>query len=115
MEKPKDATEKGPIYGVELIDTLPLGTGPMLQQMPCRDDLERVAERSQRTVAGYEVLLAHYRELLSLARGYEEWEGDLILNGDWSGSYVRMTQAQHDRMLELQAQRNAAIRKVDAI
>jgi hypothetical protein len=104
--------ETGPIYGVELIDDLPLGTGMMRQAMPSRDDLERVMERNQRTVAGYEVLLAHYKELLSLARAYEEWEGDLILNGDWSGNYVTMTQAQHDRMLELQAMRNAAIAKV---
>lgn len=55
--------EKGLIYGVELIEDLPLGTGPMKQAMPSRDDLERVMERNQRTVAGYEVLLAHYQDL----------------------------------------------------
>lgn len=54
--------EKGPIYGVELIDTLPLGkAGGMLQAMPNRDDLRGV--RCARVAAGYEVLLAHYLEL----------------------------------------------------
>lgn len=53
--------QKGPIYGVELIDTLPLDGGEMLQAMPSRVDLERVREVSERTVAGYEVLLEHYR------------------------------------------------------
>jgi hypothetical protein len=62
MPKTKDRIEEGPIYGVPLIDSLPLGEGAMLQAMPTRRDLERVAEMSQRTVAGYEVLLAHYRE-----------------------------------------------------
>lgn len=56
-------TEKGPIYGVPLIDDLPLGTGPMKQAMPSSDDLAAVAEINQRTVAGYEVLLAHYQDL----------------------------------------------------
>ena len=55
--------ETGPIYGVELIDTLPLDGGMMRQQLPSRDDLERVAKISERTVAGYEVLLEHYRRL----------------------------------------------------
>lgn len=59
--------EKGPIYGVELIESLPLG-GAMLQSMPSRADLERVAERSQRTVAGYEVLLANYYSLLEACK-----------------------------------------------
>lgn len=56
--------ETGPVYGVPLIDTLPLGTGGMLQQMPSRHDLEECQKRHQRVVAGYEVLLAHYLELL---------------------------------------------------
>lgn len=52
---------KGPIYEqVELIESLPLGTGSMRQAMPCREDLQLVARVSQRTAAGYEVLLAHY-------------------------------------------------------
>ena len=53
--------EMGPIYGVELIDTLPLGNG-MLQAMPSRDDLLQVKRISERTVAGYEVLLDAYRK-----------------------------------------------------
>ena len=54
-------TEKGPIYGVELIDTLPIGTGSMLQQMPDREDLQATRKFSDRTAAGYEVLLSHWR------------------------------------------------------
>lgn len=53
--------EKGPCYGVDLIDTLPLGNGTMTQAMPSRADLDKVREISERTVAGYEVLLDHYR------------------------------------------------------
>lgn len=56
--------ETGPIYGVKLIDTLPLGTGGMSQQMPSRNDLEDVRQMSQRTAAGYEVLLSHYQQSL---------------------------------------------------
>jgi len=54
-------TERGPVYGVLLIDTLPIGSG-MLQQMPSRYDLEMCRKRSERVVAGYEVLLSHYLE-----------------------------------------------------
>ena len=57
--------EVGPVYGVELIDTLPLGTGCMRQQMPSHDDLKYVRSWSERTVAGYEVLLAHYYDKVS--------------------------------------------------
>jgi hypothetical protein len=49
--------------------------------------------------------------LRAVLKAYEEFEADLILNGDWSGECVRMTQAQHDRMMELQAMRNEALGK----
>lgn len=54
------AKDSGPIYGVRLIRDLPIGTGGMLQAMPSRNDLEQVKTISERTVAGYEVLLSHY-------------------------------------------------------
>lgn len=57
-------TETGPIYNVPLIDTLPLGYGGMWQQLPSRQDLEDVRTMSQRTVAGYEVLMKHYHEAI---------------------------------------------------
>ncbi len=61
------AEQHGPIYGVELIDALPLG-GMMKQAMPSRADLDAVREISERTVAGYEVLLSHWRRtVLALA------------------------------------------------
>lgn len=57
--------EMGPIYGVELLDTLPLWGGPMLQQLPSRNDLELSRRLGDRLAAGYEVLLSHYRRALA--------------------------------------------------
>lgn len=60
----KETGESGPIYGVKLIDSLPIGNGSMMQAMPDRDDLERCRKRGfERVAAGYEVLLAHYKAL----------------------------------------------------
>ncbi len=47
--------------------------------------------------------------LEAVARAYEAWEADVILNGDWSRETVRLTQAHHDRLIEIQAMRNAAL------
>jgi hypothetical protein len=52
------------------------------------------------------------RELLEFAEDHAKWEADLFFNGDWSGSCVRMTQTQHDRMIELQAMRNRAVQEI---
>ena len=70
-------TEKGPIYGVELIEKLPVGESRMMQQMPSQVDLERANDRNHvRLVAGYEVLLDHWRNvcerLKELQDGKEE-------------------------------------------
>ena len=55
--------EVGPIYGVPLIESLPLGVyGGMSQAMPSRADLSDVRQVNERVVAGYEVLLGHYRQ-----------------------------------------------------
>jgi hypothetical protein len=54
--------ERGPIYGVELIDSLPIGTGGFVQAMPSRSDLNQARRTGDRLVAGYEVLLRHYSE-----------------------------------------------------
>lgn len=57
---PKDydmTKEQGPVYGVPLIDTLPLGTGGMLQQMPSQSNLHQCRKLNERVVAGYEVLM----------------------------------------------------------
>ena len=53
-------SECGLIYGGELLDSLPLDGG-CRQQLPSADDLRRVRKVSERTVAGYEVLLEHFR------------------------------------------------------
>lgn len=52
------ANERGPLYGVNLIKSLPL-PGGMTQAMPSRRDLEQVAKINQRVSAGYEVAIAH--------------------------------------------------------
>ncbi len=53
----------GPLYGVQLLETLPI-SGGFLQQMPTRGDLDAV-RKFPRVQAGYEVLLAHYLKLRS--------------------------------------------------
>lgn len=63
--------EVGPVYGVPLLDTLPIGG--MLQQLPSRQDLDDVKTLSVRTVAGYEVLLAHYVEARDALATIKEW------------------------------------------
>lgn len=81
----KTTDEVGPIYGVPLIDVLPLGSGSMKQAMPGREDLRRASMRSERTAAGYEVLLNHYRnqcEELSLWRWLVEMHCNIFLDAD---------------------------------
>jgi len=56
------AANSGPVYGIRLIRSLPIGTSGMTQAMPGRDDLAKVRDVSERTAAGYEVLLSHYRQ-----------------------------------------------------
>jgi hypothetical protein len=56
--------EHGPVYGVLLLDTLPLNGG-MFQKMPDRDDLNDVRQLSERTAAGFEVLTSHYRNAMA--------------------------------------------------
>lgn len=49
----------GPIYGVSLFDSMPLGTGGMLQQMASERDLKDIIHKSSsgtRVAAAYEVL-----------------------------------------------------------
>lgn len=54
----------GPIYGVPLIETLPL-SGGMRQQMPSQADLTSIKDRQfgMRVVAGYEILLNSHGDL----------------------------------------------------
>ena len=53
-------------------------------------------------------------DLLAVARAYEAWEADVILNADWSGDTPRLTQAQWDELVRVQGLRNAAIAKAEA-
>ena len=67
MATEADLEKCGPVYGVELMDTLPIGNGGMRQQLPSRSDLIGVQNYRQgkRVVAGYEVLMQHYRGALA--------------------------------------------------
>jgi hypothetical protein len=64
--------EVGPVYEVELIDSLPIGG--MLQAMPGRKELERVRQVSERTVAAYEVLLQHWNINKQRIEELEAWQ-----------------------------------------
>jgi len=82
--------EYGPMFGcVELLDSLPMstdGAGAMRQQLPSCDDLRRIMQSHPRVVAGYEVLLMHYRSLLLSARAVltVHSDGDMpdVVRGD---------------------------------
>lgn len=54
-------SETGPIYNVDLIESLPLDGGGMRQAMPSRSDLTEASKRFMRVAAGYEVLLSNYQ------------------------------------------------------
>ena len=56
------SSESGPVYGVRLIKSLPLGSCGMVQAMPSKADLEQVRTVNERVAAGFEVLTDHYRE-----------------------------------------------------
>lgn len=56
--KTKQETEA--MCNVALVASLPIGSGSTQQAMPNHDDLFKVRNVSERTVAGYEVLLATY-------------------------------------------------------
>jgi len=66
------STERGPIYGVELLTELPLDNG-MMQALPSRNDLESIQDlfNGTRIVAGYEVLLEHYRRKCAEVKALE--------------------------------------------
>ena len=49
------------------------------------------------------------KKLRDVLKAYEAWVADLMRNGDWSGSTVRLTQAHHDQLVEIQAKRLAAL------
>lgn len=55
----------------------------------------------------------HLREvnaaLVAALRAHEAWEGDIILNADWSVGTPRLTQEQIDAVIAVQEKRNAAL------
>ena len=83
--------ERGPVYGVELLTTLPLGSSHnMRQAMPGRDELIRVRVRSERTVAAYEILTAAYRRLkresTEARKAFDDWNE----SGSWDNPELRL-------------------------
>ena len=69
--------ERGPVYDVALIDSLPLGGGGMTQQMPNREDLMACGKQFRRVAAGYEILLYHYliaiNTISKIEKAGEQW------------------------------------------
>ncbi len=72
----------GPIYGVTLPETLPIGRGSMKQAMPSRRDLEETREVSERTAAAYEVLVSHWRNALDDAFKSRRYLAKAICNAE---------------------------------
>lgn len=79
--------EFGPVYGVRLIESLPIGTS-MQQAMPTRDDLTRANKVAERVVAGYEVLLAAYQQKCSEKTKLESMLRRVVI-GNWSITEVQ--------------------------
>lgn len=75
--------QSGPVYGVRLLKTLPLGKGGMLQAMPSKADLTQVQRINERTVAGFEVLTEHYREQCNEVTRMKDLIRQVI-DGKWS-------------------------------
>lgn len=76
---------KGPIYGVELFDSLPIGTGCMVQAMPGAAELESSRRNGDRIAAGFEVLTSHYRDAIGKLEGLKLFAGFVVTafdNGD---------------------------------
>jgi hypothetical protein len=71
----------GPVYGVPLRGSLPIGG--MTQALPTRQDLEMTRKVSERTAAGYEVLLSHYNRRSEELASKTEQHRDAILR--WRG------------------------------
>jgi hypothetical protein len=53
-------------------------------------------------------------EMIAVLRAYEQWEAALVLTGDWRNEMPRLTQGLYDRMLEIQAMRNAILARAGA-
>jgi hypothetical protein len=71
----------GPVYRVPLRASLPIGG--MTQALPTRQDLEMTRKVSERTAAGYEVLLSHYNRRSEELASKTEQHRDAMLR--WRG------------------------------
>lgn len=58
---------------------------------------------------------AVFKELADVLKAWETWEADLIMNGDWSGETLRLTQEQHDALTPIQIQRSKAIARTKQV
>lgn len=85
----------GPVYGVRLLSSLPIGKGGMLQAMPSKSDLEKVQKVSTRTVAGFEVLTEHYREQCNMVSSLRSVI-ERVLVGEWSVTELQEVLGQLD-------------------
>jgi hypothetical protein len=76
------------------------------------DDGELVAEGIYTEADA--LVMAASKELLAVAKRYEAWEAKLILcQKAWEQSVPTFTQELLDEWMEIQAERNAAVRKAE--
>ena len=59
-------------------------------------------------------LIAASPDLLAVAKAYEAWEAEVVFDANWADGLPKLTQPLFDRLLEIQAMRNAALAKVKA-
>lgn len=57
------------------------------------------------------ILISAAPDLEAVAAAYEQWEADLISADVWQNELPRFTQPLWERFLEIQAMRNAALKK----
>jgi len=74
----------------------------------------RLSDEADANMQANGLLIAAAPDLLAVAKAYEQWEADLILDGSaWGGmrEFPQLTEKLWDRLMELQVMRNAAVAK----
>lgn len=84
----KKSSETGPVYGVQLLESVPIGLTSFYQRCPNRKELEEVKKISEPTVAAFEVLTGHYYRHLHEIAATPPWLPDLIKALGWQSGTI---------------------------
>lgn len=103
------ANSQGSLDGSGTFDSAGL-SGAVAYASEALKSTEAISIPSPRKVVAADPLRA---QLVEVLKGYEAWEGDIVLNGDWSDDFPKLTEPQYDRLMELQAMRNSALRAAE--